>query len=71
MSVGQINGYSSDEPIVHLVTTIGNAVDCGNNWAFTDRHAELGYARYFDNLAKLVFDEPLLGTRILVSTINA
>jgi ssDNA thymidine ADP-ribosyltransferase, DarT len=46
--------YSGDQqPIIHLVSTVGEATRCGQPWAFTDRHAELGYARYYDNLAEL------------------
>jgi hypothetical protein len=38
---------------VHLVSSIEAAVAVGRPWAFTDIHAELGYARYFANLAHL------------------
>lgn len=39
--------------IVHLVSSVATAVVLQRPWAFTDRHAELGYADYFDDLAKL------------------
>lgn len=39
--------------IVHLVSTVSRAVTNGRPWAFTDRHAELAYARFFDDLAEL------------------
>ncbi len=47
-------GYSGGQaPIVHLVSSVEAATASGRPWAFTDRHAELAYARYFDNLAYL------------------
>jgi len=50
----KVEGFAGDEnQIVHLCSTIGEATRCGRRWAFTDRHAELGYALYFDDLAKL------------------
>jgi len=39
--------------IVHLVSTVETAVALDRKWAFTDRHAELSYAEYFDDLADL------------------
>jgi hypothetical protein len=46
--------YAGDQlSIVHLISTVGDAIRCGQPWAFTDRHAELGYARYYDDLARL------------------
>lgn len=51
---GSVDGYlGGQEDVIHLVTTIGRAINVGNPWAFTDRHAELGYAGYFSDLAKL------------------
>jgi hypothetical protein len=41
------------EDIVHLVSTVRGAISLGRAWAFTDRHAELGHALHFDDLAKL------------------
>lgn len=41
------------EDIVHLVSRISVATNLGRAWAFTDRHAELGHALHFDDLAKL------------------
>jgi hypothetical protein len=32
--------------VLHLVSTVGAAIAAGQPWAFTDRHAELGYALY-------------------------
>ncbi len=39
--------------IVHLVSRVSTAVGLGRGWAFTDRHAELAHALYFDDLASL------------------
>jgi hypothetical protein len=49
-----VAGYSGGQmPVVHLVSSIETAVAVGHPWAFTDIHAKLAYARYFDNLAHL------------------
>jgi hypothetical protein len=40
-------------PIVHLVSRISRATATGHRWAFTDRHAELQYAQYYDDLSQL------------------
>jgi hypothetical protein len=54
VSRGLVGGYVGGErQIVHLISTVGDASRCGQRWAFTDRHAELGYAIYFDKLANL------------------
>ncbi len=51
---GLVDGYDGgQEPIVHLVSSVEAAAGCGRLWAFTDRHAELAYARYFVNLDQL------------------
>lgn len=41
------------EGIVHLVSRTSQVVALKRPWAFTDRHAELAYARYFDDLQDL------------------
>jgi hypothetical protein len=41
------------EEIVHLVSRMDTAIRTGRQWAFTDRHAELGHAGYFDDKGKL------------------
>jgi hypothetical protein len=41
------------ENVVHLVSTVSRAVGLGRPWAFTDRHAELGHALHYDDLAQL------------------
>ncbi len=51
---GNVPGYAEgQEPIVHLVSSVETVVASGRPWAFTDRHADLAYARYFDDLANL------------------
>jgi len=48
------NDYSGgQEEIVHLVSTVRAAIALGRPWAFTDRHADLGYAMYFNSFANL------------------
>ncbi len=39
--------------VVHLVSTLNTARATGRPWAFTDRHAELAHALYYDNLSHL------------------
>ena len=41
------------EPIVHLVSSLSRATALGRAWAFTDRHAELEYALFYDDVARL------------------
>lgn len=49
-----VDGFDgSQEEVVHLVSNIGVAVKAGRPWTFTDRHAELAYARYYANLSQL------------------
>ncbi len=49
-----VDGYVGEQnEIVHLCSTVGDAVSCGRHWAFTDRHAELQYAAFFDDLTRL------------------
>lgn len=51
---GSVEGYSDGQPpIVHLVSSIEAVKKAARPWAFTDRHADLEYARFFDDLAKL------------------
>jgi hypothetical protein len=47
-----VDGYDGgQEPVVHLVSSVGRAIQSGRPWAFTDRHAELAYAKYFESIA--------------------
>lgn len=39
--------------IIHLVSTMQTAIATGRPWAFTDRHAELRHAAYYDDLGSL------------------
>lgn len=41
------------EAIVHLVSRVSNGCATGRAWAFTDRHAELVQALYYDDLQHL------------------
>jgi len=45
------SGGQSD--VVHLVSSVNQAIGIGQPWAFTDRHAELAHALYFEDLAAL------------------
>lgn len=40
-------------PVMHLVSSISAVQATGRPWFFTDRHADLGYARQYDNPAEL------------------
>ena len=50
VSQGHDNYEEGQVPIVHLVSSIDAIVDSGRPWAFTDRHADLGYANQYDSL---------------------
>jgi hypothetical protein len=41
------------EGIVHLVSCVSRAIAVGRPWAFTDRHAELAHALYYEDLRRL------------------
>jgi hypothetical protein len=46
----RVEGYTDGQPpIVHLVSSVESVTSTGRPWAFTDRHADLGYTRFFDN----------------------
>jgi hypothetical protein len=48
---GTVMGYDGgQEPIIHLVSSVEQAIGSGRPWAFTNRHAELAYAEYFDRV---------------------
>jgi hypothetical protein len=42
------------DEIVHLVSRVSQVMSCRRPWAFTDRHADLAYAEYYDDLDDLV-----------------
>ena len=47
-------GYTGgQQPVVHLVSTVSALCASGRPWAFTERHAELIYAQYYDSLQGL------------------
>lgn len=51
---GSVVGYTGgQQPIIHLVSNTEGIKATNRPWAFTDRHAELAYANYFDDLAFL------------------
>jgi hypothetical protein len=51
----QVYGYTGGQKeIVHLVSTVDDAVRTGRPWAFTERHAELQYAEFFCDKADLL-----------------
>jgi ssDNA thymidine ADP-ribosyltransferase, DarT len=53
VSRGHENYCGGQDAIVHLVSSVQTAVALQKPWAFTDRHADLAYAAYFDSLADL------------------
>lgn len=53
VSRGHENYRGGQDEIVHLVSSVNTATALGKPWAFTDLHADLGYARYFDSLGSL------------------
>lgn len=53
VSQGHENYREGQQPIVHLVSSIERIRATGRPWFFTDRHADLGYANQFDDLARL------------------
>ncbi len=54
VSIGHRDHSGGDGEVVHLLSTVQGAVRAGRPFAFTDRHAELAYAEYFDDLSDLV-----------------
>ncbi len=54
IKIGQVPGYDGGQDhVVHLVSTIGTAIKLGKPWGFTDRHADVDYALYFNQLSQL------------------
>ncbi len=53
VSRGHDNYARGQDEIVHLVSSVMTATRLGRPWAFTDLHADLGYATYHDELGKL------------------
>lgn len=67
---GNVNGYAGGQrPIVHLVSSVEQAIGMGNPWCFTDGHAVMAYSRFFchlDNLKEV--DWPLMKSRLWYDT---
>lgn len=53
VSRGHQDYARGQDEIVHLVSSVQTAVALRRPWAFTDLHADLGYAAYYESLAKL------------------
>jgi hypothetical protein len=53
VSRGHHDYAGGEDEIVHLVSSVNTAIALGRPWAFTDLHADLGYASYFNSLTKL------------------
>jgi len=53
VSRGHQDYGGGQDDIVHLVSSVDTAERQRRPWAFTDRHAELGHALYFDDRSKL------------------
>ena len=47
------NAAGGPSAIIHLVSSTRTAASLGQPWTYTDRHAELAHAVYFDDLADL------------------
>jgi hypothetical protein len=62
---GNVDGYDEgQEPIVHLVTKVAWVVDQGLSFAFTDRHAVLTLARFYDDASDLdVVDHSIMNDK--------
>src|SRR5258708_3519204 len=54
ISKNNVQNYDGGQAlIVHLVSSAEMAVNCGQPWTFTDRHADVAHARYFEDLDDL------------------
>jgi hypothetical protein len=51
---GKVDGYDGgDREVIHLCTYVADAIGCGQPWTFTDRHAELSYASFYETISEL------------------
>jgi hypothetical protein len=59
---GRVAGYNEGQaPLIHLVTSVQSVEQAGRPWLFTDVHAVLAYATFFDEQAELIrIDWPLM-----------
>ena len=53
LSQGHAEYQGGQEPVVHLVSSVSEVMATGRPWFFTDRHADLAYARQFDSTMQL------------------
>ena len=53
VSRGHVDYAGGEDEIVHLVSSVNTAIALGKPWAFTDQHADLKYATYFNSVAQL------------------
>jgi hypothetical protein len=53
ISKGHTDYTGGQDSIVHLRSSVQTAVGLGQPWAFTDRHADVAHALYYDDLARL------------------
>jgi hypothetical protein len=53
ISTGRTGVADGQARVLHLVSSVTRAIATGRPWAFTDRHAELQHALYFDHPSKL------------------
>lgn len=51
--IGHADYSDGQDPIVHLVSDVRAATALQRPWTFTDRHAELPYAEFYDDLGQL------------------
>ncbi len=67
---GRVEGYTEGQtPLVHLVSTVQTIQRAGCQWLFTDVHAAMAYADFFDDIAELGrIDWPLMGAWYWAST---
>jgi hypothetical protein len=50
---GHVDYARGEDEIVHLYSSVRTATALGKAWAFTDQHADLGYATYYASLSDL------------------
>jgi hypothetical protein len=68
---GNVMGYQGGQrPIVHLVSTVQHVAETDLPWVFTDGHAIMDYADFYDDLSQLddVIDWPLMQSKYWFDT---
>jgi hypothetical protein len=53
LSRGHEDYAGGQDEIIHLASSVNTAIALGQPWAFTDRHADLGYASFFSSRDRL------------------